>query len=52
MLNNLQVDYVYHHFPGLPHGFCSKADEEDENSKKQLEVAKNAVVFWIANHAP
>ena len=48
----LGVDYVYHHFPGMPHGFATKCDENDKNEKKQLEIAKNAVVFWISNHAP
>ncbi len=49
---HLGVPYLYHHFAGMPHGFCTKADEDDNNSKKQLEIAKNAVVFWISNHAP
>lgn len=48
----LGVDYAYHHFPGVPHGFATKCDENDPYAKKQLEVAKNAVVFWILNHAP
>jgi hypothetical protein len=47
-----QVDYIYHHFPGMVHGFATKADENSNDAKKQLEIAKNAVVFWIANHAP
>ena len=48
----LNVPYVYHHFPGMPHGFCTKVDENVPEDKKQLEIAKNAVAFWISNHAP
>ena len=48
----LGVDYIYHHFPGMLHGFTTKCDETNPHEKKQLETAKNAVVFWLVNHAP
>ena len=46
----LGVPYVYHHFPGMFHGFATKAADGKENEKKALELAKNAVVFWMNSH--
>ena len=46
----LGVPYLYHHFPGVMHGFATKCDEAKESEKKALELAKNAVVFWMTSH--
>lgn len=46
----LGVDYVYHHFPNMVHGFATKCDKSKENERKALELAKNAVVFWMKAH--
>jgi len=47
----LGVDYVYHHFPGMVHGFATKCDEKNQREKKALEQAKNAVVYWMLTQA-
>jgi dienelactone hydrolase len=46
----LGVDYVYHHFPGVVHGFATKVDDRVPSGKKALEQAKNAVIFWMTSH--
>ena len=45
------VDYAYQHFPDMMHGFATKCDENKEEEKKALELAKNAVVYWFTAHA-
>ena len=47
----LGVDYQYHYFPGMVHGFATKCDPTKDREKKALELAKNSVVFWMLNHA-
>ena len=46
----LGVDYCYQHFPRVVHGFTTKCDENNKDERKALELAKNSVVHWIANH--
>jgi len=46
----LGVEYDYQYFPGLVHGFAVKGDPNDKAQKKGLERAKNAAVFWFAQH--
>lgn len=46
----LGVEYDYQYFPGLVHGFAVKGDQNDPAQKKGLERAKNAAVFWFAQH--
>lgn len=43
----LGVPYLFHHFPGVVHGFATKCDDSKASEKKALELAKNAVVFWM-----
>ena len=47
----LNVDYCYHHFPDMYHGFVTKCDDTQERERKAVELAKNAVVFWLASHS-
>ena len=49
-LPKLGVDFHFQYFSGQVHGFGTRCDEKKESEKKALELAKNAVVFWISNH--
>lgn len=50
VIPTLGVEYDYQYFPGVNHGFAAKGDPSDPVQKKALERAKNAAVFWFAQH--
>lgn len=47
---SLGVAYDFQYFPGLAHGFATRGDPQAPAQRKGLERAKNAVVYWLAQH--
>ena len=41
------IEFAYHHFPGLEHAFAVRGDPSNEGERKGLERAKDEVVLWI-----
>lgn len=50
VIPTLNIEYDYQFFPGLMHGFASRADTKDPKQVKALERAKNATVSWLQEH--
>lgn len=50
VIPTLGIEYDYQYFPGLAHGFATRGDPNNDVQKKGLERAKNAVVYWFAQH--
>ncbi|KAJ9639107.1 hypothetical protein H2204_004015 [Knufia peltigerae] len=50
VIPTLGIEYDYQYFPGLAHGFATRGDPNNAVQKKGLERAKNAVVYWFAQH--
>jgi hypothetical protein len=50
IIPTLGIEYVYHHFPDMVHGFCTKVDPSKDREKKALEAAKRAVAYWLNTH--
>ena len=46
----LGISYDYLYFPGRKHGFAVKCEENDAGEKKDMNFAKNAVVYWFSSH--
>ena len=49
-ISKLGIDYQYQYFPDVPHGFAIRCDMSQPREKKALELAKNAVVYWMVSH--
>ncbi|KIW21052.1 hypothetical protein PV08_01631 [Exophiala spinifera] len=50
VIPTLGLEYDYQYFPALRHGFATRGDPNNAVQKKGLERAKNAVVYWFAQH--
>ena len=46
----LGVEYYYQYFPGQTHGFAVRCNDIEEGEKRALELAKNAMVYWLLAH--
>jgi dienelactone hydrolase len=47
----LGIDYIYNHFPGVSHGFGTRADPDKEIEKKAMERAVDSVVYWLLTYS-
>ncbi|KAI1774300.1 Alpha/Beta hydrolase protein [Hypoxylon cercidicola] len=43
----LNVEFDYHHYPGIEHGAFVRGDEKKPGERKAMVDAKNAVVAWF-----
>jgi dienelactone hydrolase len=47
----LGIDFVYNHFPGVSHGFGTRANPAKEVEKKAMERAVDSVVYWFLTYS-